>query len=100
MYGLCKDPNNNNMMMTSCYSLNPGLVFQYKSIFKRVCLGVATSSITAVFGTYDNLGGNQDDYTYASVRILTFWVSLAGTLCYAFDEEDDNRKQHLKARIC
>merc|ERR1711910_301245 len=51
VYGLCRDPNNNNMMMTSCYSLNPG---------------VATSSITAVFGTYDNLGGNQDDYTYAS----------------------------------
>merc|ERR1719458_1111319 len=51
VYGLCKDPNNNNMMMTSCYSLNPG---------------VATSSISTVFGTYDNLGANQDDYTYAS----------------------------------
>jgi len=37
--------------MTSCYSLNAG---------------AATSSITTVFGTYNNLGGNQNDYTYAS----------------------------------
>jgi len=51
VYGLCKDPNNNNVMMTSCYSLNAG---------------AATSSISTVFGTYDNLGANQDDYTYAS----------------------------------
>jgi len=51
VYGLCKDPNNNNVMMTSCYSLNAG---------------AATSSISTVFGDYDNLGANQDDYTYAS----------------------------------
>ena len=28
VYGLCKDPNNNNVMMTSCYSLNAGPVFK------------------------------------------------------------------------
>jgi len=50
VYGLCKDQSNNKMM-TSCYSLNAG---------------AATSSITTVFGTYNNLGGNQNDYTYAS----------------------------------
>jgi len=50
VYGLCKDQSNNKIM-TSCYSLNAG---------------AATSSITTVFGTYNNLGGNQNDYTYAS----------------------------------
>ena len=55
--------------------------------------GVATSSITAVFGTYDNLGGNQDDYTYASVCIADFRVVISGVFSTATPDIDIQSKE-------